>query len=84
MAREKEKKETELSRNRFHNTGQQRTLHAIETQVERERQKVIANNKKNTRANALWICREKNMIMQFDELKTIFTLISLISAILNA
>lgn len=44
MAGEKEKKETELSRNRFHNTGQRRTLHAIDTQVERERQKVIVKN----------------------------------------
>lgn len=40
MANEQEKKETELSRNRFGNDGQRRTLHAIEAQVERERRKV--------------------------------------------
>ena len=40
MASEQEKKETELSRNRFFNDGQRRTLHAIEAQVERERRKV--------------------------------------------
>jgi hypothetical protein len=44
MASEREKKETELSRNRFHNVAQRRTLHAIDTQVERERQKVIKFN----------------------------------------
>jgi hypothetical protein len=40
MASEQEKKETELSRNRFANDGQRRTLHAIEAQVDRERRKV--------------------------------------------
>ncbi|CAF2959691.1 unnamed protein product [Rotaria sp. Silwood2] len=39
MASEREKKEIELSRNRFHNVEQKRTLHAVDTQVERERQK---------------------------------------------
>ncbi|CAF4648755.1 unnamed protein product [Rotaria sp. Silwood1] len=39
MASEREKKETELSRNRFHNVEQKRTLHAVNTQVEYERQK---------------------------------------------
>lgn len=37
MASEREKKETEVSRNHFHNVEQRRRLHAIETQVERER-----------------------------------------------
>lgn len=37
MASEREKKETEVSRNRFHNIEQRRRLHAIETQVEQER-----------------------------------------------
>jgi hypothetical protein len=40
MASEREKKENELSRSRFHNLGQKRTLDAIDTQVERERRKV--------------------------------------------
>ncbi|CAF1133715.1 unnamed protein product [Rotaria sordida] len=39
MASEREKKENELSRNRFHNVEQKRTLHAVDTQVEHERQK---------------------------------------------
>lgn len=37
MANEREKKEVELGRNRFHNVGQRRTLHAIDAQVEKER-----------------------------------------------
>lgn len=37
MASEREKKETEVSRNRFHNVEQRRKLHAIESQVEQER-----------------------------------------------
>jgi len=40
MASEREKKENELSQNRFANIGQRRTLHAIDAQVERERRKV--------------------------------------------
>ena len=40
MASEREKKETELSRNRFLNIGQRQTLHAVDTQVERECRKV--------------------------------------------
>ena len=40
MASEREKKETELSGNRFRNDGQRQTLHAIESQVEREQRKV--------------------------------------------
>ena len=40
MTSEREKKENELSRNRFVNVGQRRTLQAIDTQVERERRKV--------------------------------------------
>lgn len=40
MASEREKKENELGRNRFFNGGQKQRLHAIESQVERERQKV--------------------------------------------
>lgn len=43
MAGEKEKKETELSDNRFRNEEKRRTLHAIESQVERERRKVMPN-----------------------------------------
>ena len=39
MASEREKKENELSRNRFHNLGQKRTLNAIDAQVEKERRK---------------------------------------------
>ena len=41
MSSEREKKEAELSRNRFYNLGQRRTLHAIEAQVEKERLQVI-------------------------------------------
>jgi len=48
MASEREKKESELSRNRFYNVGQRRKLHAIDAQVELERQKVI---KKTNRYN---------------------------------
>jgi hypothetical protein len=44
MASEREKKENELSRSRFHNLGQKRTLDAIDTQVERERRKVKREN----------------------------------------
>ena len=40
MASEQEKKEAELSRNRFTNVGQRRMLHAVEAQVETERLKV--------------------------------------------
>lgn len=40
MASEREKKENELTRNRFANVGERRTLHAVEIEVERERQKV--------------------------------------------
>ncbi|CAF0950735.1 unnamed protein product [Adineta steineri] len=39
MTSEREKKENELSQNRFVNVGQRRTLHAIEEQIERERRK---------------------------------------------
>ncbi|CAF5106148.1 unnamed protein product, partial [Rotaria magnacalcarata] len=39
MASEREKKENELSRNRFINGEQKQRLHAIEAQVDRERQK---------------------------------------------
>ncbi|CAF3214390.1 unnamed protein product [Rotaria socialis] len=39
MASEREKKENELSRNRFVNGGQKQRLHAVEAQVDRERQK---------------------------------------------
>jgi hypothetical protein len=66
MASEREKKENELSRSRFHNLGQKRTLDAIDTQVERERRKVKRENiffKKIL----LFVCREKNVIMQCDE-----------------
>jgi hypothetical protein len=48
MASEREKKEAELGRNRFNNVEQRQRLHAIDTQVERERQKVI---KKANRCN---------------------------------
>lgn len=37
MASEREKKETEVSRNHFQNVEQRRRLHAIESQIERER-----------------------------------------------
>lgn len=41
MATEREKKESELNGNRFYTEGQRQTLKAIESQIERERRKVI-------------------------------------------
>jgi len=40
MGGEREKKEKELTRNRFDNVEQRRTLQAINTEIQRARQKV--------------------------------------------
>jgi hypothetical protein len=74
MANEREKKETELNRNRYSNAEQQRKFNAVNTQVERERRK--ANDMIYSRCRYLVVSyafsREKNAIMLYDGSRTIF------------
>lgn len=70
MASEKEKKETELGQNRFRNDGQRRTLHAIDSQVERERRKVDSSEGKEIDFHCL--SRDENTNMPYERSKQIF------------
>jgi hypothetical protein len=72
MASEREKKETELGRNRFFNVGQRRKLHAVEAQVEKERLKVKTRNTFFSPTKLNSFCREKNVIMPYDVYGPIF------------